>query len=70
MPPTTKWEVVHFPADNSVSAVPDFWFNEIKKTCAWPSQQKNVNKFIAKRQKVNKVDFITYKSCRRLGTKS
>jgi len=37
----TKYSVVHFYDDNTVEAVPTFWFRKNNGTCAWPKKTKN-----------------------------
>jgi len=64
-----SWSVIYFPKDNSVEAVPDFWFDKNKSICAWPVQTKFVKKMIENYQKPNKTNF-TYHTARKLGSKS
>lgn len=51
------WIVVCF-EDNTIAAVPKFWFEKGK--CAWP--KKSPRKFIERRIKPNEVEFIHLKS--------
>lgn len=51
------WIVVCF-EDNTIAAVPQFWFE--RGTCAWP--KKSPKKFIERRIKPNELDFIYLKS--------
>lgn len=54
------WTVICFEMDNTVDAVPDFWYK--KGVCAWPKKSVNCRKFIDQRVKPNKDDFYFYKA--------
>jgi len=56
------WSVVAFDDDESVEAVPAYWFQNNK--CAWP--KKNYKKFLDRRIQPNEVDF-DYLPARKLG---
>jgi len=51
------WIVVCF-EDNTIAAVPQFWYE--RGVCAWP--EKSPKKFIERRIKPNEVDFLYLKS--------
>lgn len=55
------WSVVHFIDDNTVEAVPSFWFEN--HFCAWP--KKNASIFIKRKTIPNKFEF-DYLSARKL----
>lgn len=42
----STYSVVHFFEDNTVIAVPKYWFSKIKGTCAWPKKPFNPKKLI------------------------
>lgn len=55
------WLVVHFPQDNTVSAVPKSWWKN--GYCAWPKKSiKNVSKLIELNKKPNKNDYEYFKA--------
>lgn len=58
------WSIVVFNDDQSVEAVPSYWFNNDNNMCAWP--KKNSKKCLVGRVVPNKIDFDYY-SARKLG---
>lgn len=52
------WIVVCFTADNTVAAVPPFWFRD--GICAWP--KSSAQKHIEHRTNPNDLEFVYYKS--------
>lgn len=52
------WTVVNFQSDNSVAAVPEFWYRN--SMCAWP--KKFNSKLITKRAKPNTLEFSYFKA--------
>lgn len=61
--PSTKFNmvytVVHFENDDTVEAVPNYWFR--KNKCAWPIKW-NIQRCIEKKTKPNNVEFIFLKA--------
>lgn len=53
------YTVVHFENDNSVEAVPSYWFSN--NQCAWPVKG-NLKRFIEKKIKPKDVEFTNYKA--------
>jgi len=51
------YSVVHFYGDNSVAAVPKFWFSINNGTCAWPKKPHNPKKLIERRSIPNKMEY-------------
>jgi len=56
------WSVVAFDDDETVEAVPAYWFQKDK--CAWP--KRNYKQFLNRRIQPNEVDF-DYLPARKLG---
>lgn len=54
------YTVVHFEEDDTVEAVPSYWFSG--NQCAWPIQKSNIKRFIEKNIKPNDMDFIKLKA--------
>lgn len=52
------WTVVLFKSDNTVAAVPNFWY--CNGLCAWP--KKFNTKLIQQRKKPNEIEFSNYKA--------
>lgn len=52
------WCIVCFEFDNTIAAVPQFWFKN--NVCAWPI--KSTNKYIERRANPNELEFKYYKS--------
>lgn len=55
-----SYSVVHFFLDDSVEAVPSFWFKG--KTCAWPKNNIYAKKYIETKRAPNDTDFIFLKA--------
>ncbi|XP_025406739.1 uncharacterized protein LOC112680767 isoform X2 [Sipha flava] len=53
----TKYSVVHFYDDNTVEAVPKFWFRKNNGTCAWPKNTKNFHKLVEKHCIPNEMEY-------------
>lgn len=53
------YTVVHFKNDDTVEAVPSYWFT--KNQCAWPIKG-NIQRYIEKKIKPNDVEFIFLKA--------
>ncbi|XP_060846369.1 uncharacterized protein LOC132926669 isoform X2 [Rhopalosiphum padi] len=51
------YSVVHFFGDNSVAAVPRFWYSDKKSTCAWPKKPHNTKKLIEQCSIPNKIEY-------------
>lgn len=52
----TDFLVAHFFDDDTVEAVPSFWFTG-KKLCAWPKNNVLARKFIVSKYKPNEKEF-------------
>lgn len=52
------WSVVCFMNENTVAAVPSYWFRD--GYCAWPN--KFVRKSIERRKSPNELEFTSYKA--------
>eukprot|EP00102_Acyrthosiphon_pisum_P011186 XP_008179826.1 PREDICTED: uncharacterized protein LOC100572588 [Acyrthosiphon pisum] len=53
----TTYSIVHFYQDNSVAAVPKFWYSVKNGTCAWPKKPHNPKKLIALHSIPNKMEY-------------
>lgn len=54
------WVVVHFVDDNAVEAVPETWYKNKNKTCAWPIISKNSKKHIVKQDYPDENNYMWY----------
>jgi len=52
------WSVVRFTEDNTVAAVPKFWYRD--GYCAWPN--KSFQKYIDRRVNPNELEFTYFKA--------
>lgn len=55
-----SYSIVVFTEENTVSAVPSYWFRASTKKCAWPKPSHtaaSVSRLIAKRTPYNSIDF-------------
>lgn len=51
------FSVVHFFGDNSVAAVPRFWYSDKNGTCAWPKKPHNTKRLIEQCSIPNKIEY-------------
>ncbi|KAL5233023.1 hypothetical protein ACI65C_001097 [Semiaphis heraclei] len=54
------YTVIHFEVDDTVEAVPSYWFSEDK--CAWPILRSNIKRFIEKKVQPNDLEFSMLKA--------
>ncbi|XP_050055735.1 uncharacterized protein LOC126549702 isoform X2 [Aphis gossypii] len=54
------YTVIHFEEDDTVEAVPSYWFSEDQ--CAWPILRSNIKRFIEKKIKPNDLEFYMLKA--------
>jgi len=54
------YTVVNFEEDNTVEAVPSYWFSGDQ--CAWPILRSNIKQFIKKKVKPNDLEFFMLKA--------
>lgn len=54
---SSSYSVVHFFSDNSVVAVPKFWFSKRNGKCAWPKKPLNPKKLIEQNSIPNDIEY-------------
>lgn len=53
----TTYSVVNFYGDNSVAAVPKFWYSIKNGTCDWPKKPQNSKKLIERRSIPKEIEY-------------